>query len=124
MDVTNHVAVKPLQTITPATGTETNTKVDTKEQMLSELKQNNETGNTEDKVTTHQIKKALDDANTKLRNSLRRCEFSYHEATNRISIKVYDNESNEIVREIPAEETLQTLEKIWEMAGLLVDEKR
>ena len=70
------------------------------------------------------IKAALDEANNKLRNTRTRCEFSYHEETNRISIKVIDKNTNELVREIPPEKTLEMLEKAWEIAGLLVDEKR
>ena len=32
--------------------------------------------------------------------------------------------AEETIREIPAEETLNMLSKIWELAGLLVDERR
>lgn len=124
MDVASNIAVTPLQTTTPVTRVDAEIKADTKGQELADTKQDNEKKDQEEKVTTHQIKTALDNANTKLKTSMRRCEFSYHEGTNRISIKVYDSDSNEVIREIPAEETLKTLEKIWEMAGLIVDEKR
>lgn len=53
-----------------------------------------------------------------------RCEFSYHEKTHRVSIKVLDKETNEVIREIPPEKSLEMLQKMWEMAGILVDEKR
>lgn len=53
-----------------------------------------------------------------------RCEFSYHEATHRVSIKVVDKDTEEVIKEIPPEESLEMLEKMWEMAGLLVDERR
>ena len=52
-----------------------------------------------------------------------RCEFEYHETTKRVSIKVIDKDTDEIVREIPPEETLKMIEKMWELAGLIVDEK-
>ena len=53
-----------------------------------------------------------------------RCEFSYHEETRRVSIKVVNKETDEVIREIPPEESLEMLEKMWEMAGILVDERR
>ena len=53
-----------------------------------------------------------------------KCEFSYHEETKRVSIKVIDAETEEVIREIPPEETLEMLSKMWELAGLMVDEKR
>ena len=53
-----------------------------------------------------------------------RCEYSYHEKTKRVSIKVFDDETGEMIREIPPEKSLDMLQKMWEMAGILVDEKR
>lgn len=50
--------------------------------------------------------------------------FSVHEATHRISVKVLDKETNEVIREIPPEKVLDMVAKMWEMAGLFVDEKR
>jgi flagellar protein FlaG len=50
--------------------------------------------------------------------------FKYHDETNRISITVTDDDTDEVIREIPPEKALDMLAKAWEMAGLLVDEKR
>lgn len=52
-------------------------------------------------------------------------EFSYdiHEKTNRITVKIKDSETGDILKEIPSEESLDLAAKIKEMAGLLVDEK-
>lgn len=71
-----------------------------------------------------QIKDAISKANNQLKAHRTRCEFSYHEASKRVSIKVLDDETQEVIREIPPEQTLEMVEKMWEMAGLLVDEKR
>lgn len=70
------------------------------------------------------IKNAVNDVNNKLKPTKTRCEFSYHEEVNRVSIKIRDRETDEIIREIPPEESIKVLEKIYEIAGLLVDEKR
>lgn len=66
----------------------------------------------------------IDDTNNKLKGIRRRCEYSYNEDVNRISIKVMDAETNTVIKEIPPEEALESIQKIWEVAGLLVDEKR
>ena len=51
-------------------------------------------------------------------------EFGYNEPTNRITIKIKDKETDEVIREIPSEKALEMLAKAWELAGLMVDEKR
>ena len=51
-------------------------------------------------------------------------EFGYNEPTNRITIKIKDKETNEAIREIPSEKALEMLAKAWELAGLMVDERR
>lgn len=70
------------------------------------------------------IKSEISKANNRLRSHNTRCEFSYHEETRRVSIKVMDKETEEVIREIPPEKTLEMIEKMWELVGLLVDEKR
>jgi len=84
--------------------------------------QNN--GQKEGVASEQQIKSAISQANTKLKAHRTRCEFSYHEETKRVSIKVMDQDTNEVIKEIPPEETLDMLQKMWEMAGIIVDEKR
>lgn len=51
------------------------------------------------------------------------CKFGIDEATNRITIKIVDKETKEIIKEVPPEKTLKMIAKVWEMAGILVDEK-
>jgi flagellar protein FlaG len=88
------------------------------------------TGNEQDKgqkdntASEQQIKEAITKANNKLRGHRTRCEFSYHEETKRVSIKVLDRDTEEVIREIPPEEALEMMERMWEIAGFLVDEKR
>jgi flagellar protein FlaG len=84
-------------------------------------------GKEQDK-NANRVKDAVTHANNKLKLKQKhmstRCEFSYHEPTGRISIKVMDKETDEVIREIPPEETLEMVEKMWELAGLIVDEHR
>jgi len=50
--------------------------------------------------------------------------FGIHEQTNRVTIKIVDKETKEVIKELPPEKTLDMIAKAWELAGLLVDEKR
>ncbi|HHY78507.1 MAG TPA: flagellar protein FlaG, partial [Clostridiales bacterium] len=53
-----------------------------------------------------------------------RFEYSIHEATKQIMVKVIDKETDEVIREIPPEKILNMVAKMWEIAGLIVDERR
>lgn len=75
-------------------------------------------------VSKEKVENAIRDINAKIRPTHTECQFSYHEATKRISIKVLDQESGEVIREIPPEKTLDMIAKSLELAGILVDEKR
>ena len=50
--------------------------------------------------------------------------FGIHEGTNRVMIKIIDKETRKVLREYPPEKTLDMIEKVWEMAGIMFDEKR
>lgn len=60
----------------------------------------------------------------KLINQNTIAEFGYHEDTHRITIKIKDKDTDEVIKEIPSEKALEMLKKAWELAGILVDEKR
>lgn len=52
------------------------------------------------------------------------CAYAYDEVTKRVSIKVFDDETDELIREVPPEKSLEALKKMWEIAGIIIDEKR
>ncbi len=68
------------------------------------------------------IKRAVDEVNRKAKNN--ELIFGIHEATNRVTIKVVDKGTKEVIREFPPEQTLDMIAKVWELAGLMVDERR
>ena len=77
-----------------------------------------------DQPSDEEIKSAIKEANKRAIFGHASAQFSYHEATKRISVKIVDNDTKEIIREIPPEKTLDMISKMWELAGLVVDEKR
>ena len=60
-----------------------------------------------------QLKKAVNDLNKQMKNS--EAIFGIHDKTNRVTM--------EVIKEYPPEETLDMIAKVWEIAGILVDEK-
>ncbi len=72
---------------------------------------------------SEQLKKAIAEMNRRINNSNEEAVFGVHEDTNRIMIKIMDKETKEVIKEFPPEKTLDMIARIWEMAGILVDEK-
>lgn len=81
-----------------------------------------EAGYQQKEASNEQIKKAVAELNKKM-NANTSCQFGIHDATNRVTIKLIDNDTKEVVKEFPAEETLDIIAKAWELAGILVDKK-
>ena len=50
--------------------------------------------------------------------------FGIHDETNRVTIKIVDKTTKEVIKEFPPEKTLDMIAKVWEMAGIMVDERR
>ena len=73
--------------------------------------------------SNEQIRQAVEKFNKSMINNSE-AVFGIHEDTNRVTIKIVDKQSKEVIKELPAEKTLDMIAKVWEMAGILVDEKR
>ena len=76
----------------------------------------------EQQPSNEQIKKAVEQMNKSMFNS--EAVFGIHEGTNRVTIKIVDKDTKEVIKELPPEKTLDMIAKVWEMAGILVDERR
>ena len=81
-----------------------------------------EQGQTQQQPSNEQIKKAVEQMNKNMFNS--EAVFGIHEGTNRVTIKIVDKDTKEVIKELPPEKTLDMIAKVWEMAGILVDERR
>ena len=75
-----------------------------------------------EKASDSSLKNAVEQINRK--SAGMEAIFGYHEGTNRVMIKIIDKDTKEVKKEYPAEKTLDMIQKVWEMAGLMVDEKR
>lgn len=74
-------------------------------------------------VSEQEVIAAIEKANKALNIRYTSLQFSIHEETREIMVKVIDQESGEVIREIPPEKILDAVAKMWELAGLIVDEK-
>ena len=108
------VALQPAQAIDKTTAIVEPTQ--SKERDGS-TEQNKEQANAE------QIKKAVEQLNKKM-SADSEAVFGIHEDTNRVTIKIVDKNTKETIKELPPEKTLDMIAKVWEIAGILVDEKR
>ena len=73
-------------------------------------------------ASNEQIRQSVEKINKNMSNS--EAIFGVHEATNRVMIKIVDKDTKEVIKEFPPEKTLDMIAKVWEMAGIMVDERR
>jgi flagellar protein FlaG len=91
--------------------------------LVEDIKVNTEdvgSGNNRE-YSNEQIKKTVADMNKKLQNIS--CQYGIHEGTGRATIKMVDKETKDVIKEFPAEETLELIAKAWELAGIMVDKR-
>ena len=73
---------------------------------------------------TVSIERAVEMSNQQLEPVFLGFEYRVHEGTNRIIVSVMNTSTQELIREIPPEETLDALEKMWELRGILFDQRQ
>ena len=78
--------------------------------------------NKDQQPSNEQIRKAVEKLNRNMSNS--EAVFGIHEDTNRVMIKIVDKNTKEVIKELPPEKTLDMIAKVWELAGILIDERR
>ena len=99
----------------------TTVKVAETEKQDSQSAQENSYSN-QQQANNEKIRKAVEQLNKNMSHS--EAVFGFHDATNRVTIKIIDKDTKEVIKELPPEKTLDMIAKVWEMAGILVDEKR
>lgn len=114
------VAVENMDVKTP----QAEVQVDNSTVAVAKVEGKAEQYNSENKeqANSDKLKKAVDTLNKQMSNA--EAVFGFHEDTNRVTIKLVDKETKEVIKELPPEKTLDMIAKAWELAGLLVDEKR
>ena len=67
---------------------------------------------------------AADDNSKKVEQDIQLNEKALKQRISEINSKLVDKDTKETIKEIPPEKTLDLIAKAWELAGILVDEKR
>lgn len=75
-------------------------------------------------IRKEDISRYIEDTNKKLEHNDMIFQYSVHEETHQIMIKVINKQTQEVVREIPPEKILDIVANLWKIAGLIIDEKR
>lgn len=78
----------------------------------------------EAKISTEDLNSAVEKANKVLFKNNSHLKFSIHGKTKEVMVKIINDETGEVLKEIPPEKMLDMVAKLWEIAGIIVDEKR
>lgn len=94
-----------------------------REENASQLQHAIELADEQNEKNNEKISKALANINQKMTANTE-AVFGFHEKTNRVTIKIVDKDTKKVVREFPPDKTLDMIAKAWELAGLMVDERK
>lgn len=101
-------------------GTEVKT-VEASKEISKEI--SDQDGQVQNKLSENLVEKSIEQANKVLQESNRKIERQVHDVTKTVIFKVIDIETNEIIKEFPPEKIQDMIAKMWEFAGLFVDER-
>lgn len=76
-----------------------------------------------DVINDEMLDKAIEMANKTLKQHNNFIERSVHEVTKTVMYVMKDTETDEVIREFPPKKIQDMIAKMWELAGLFVDEK-
>ncbi|NLT94712.1 MAG: flagellar protein FlaG [Clostridia bacterium] len=100
-----------------------NKEVQNADMVYAQKKNTNQQNEGSRKATEEEIIAAIEAANKHFEIFDKRLEFSIHEKTKQILVKIVDSNTDEVIKEIPSEKILDMIANMMELAGLLVNEK-
>lgn len=74
-------------------------------------------------MTDEMMDKSVNQANKALKQHHRRIDRSVHDVTKTVMYKMVDTDTDEVIREFPPRKIQDMIAKMWELAGLFVDEE-
>lgn len=75
-------------------------------------------------ISEEAVVKAVEKANKAIMGPPKRFEYTVHKGSNIFTVKVLNAETNEVIREFPPEKMLELVDKLQELTGAIIDEKR
>lgn len=70
------------------------------------------------------LEKAVEGINQTLEITRTHLRFTLHEELEEYYVQVINDQTQEVIKEIPPKKILDIVAEIWKLAGILVDEKR
>ncbi|MDP4128514.1 MAG: flagellar protein FlaG, partial [Bacillota bacterium] len=70
-----------------------------------------------------EVEKATEKLNRLMGIIDKRYEFSIHENSHRLKVRIVDQQSGEVIDEIPSKRALEILDSFSQIAGLLFDKR-
>ena len=116
------VSTKPSVEYTDVSLAADTPKVDNTTRVVENTNEKSDSRSKDKEPSNETLHKAIEKINKQMTNS--EAVFGFHDKTNRVTIKIIDKETKEVIKELPPEKTLDLIAKAWELAGILVDEKR
>lgn len=120
----NMSSTKTQVNTTPVETNSKNPKIDTDNNNNGQIKTKMRHEQYVPTIAEKTILNTIEEANKKLFGSQKEIRMTVHEETKRISTKIVDKETNEVIAEYPPEKLLDIFAKMIELSGLIVDEKR
>lgn len=119
------ITVPQDRTLNAGIGQRSNLVKPTKDEVYMKDETNiiNESQHPENSFTPQRIIKAIEETNKNLEPTGRKLEYSIHERTNRILVKVINTQTEEVIKEIPDEKLMDMMADFCEASGILVDER-
>jgi Uncharacterized flagellar protein FlaG len=112
---TDNIALAISNTTSASNGSSVNKAADSGQQNAAEVQ--------DASIQSEQLDRALNSVNQALSYHRIRFEYTVHDKTKAVMIKMMDADTGEVIREIPPEKFLDIEAMTLEQAGLLVDKK-
>ncbi|KAB8036190.1 flagellar protein FlaG [Janthinobacterium aquaticum] len=119
MDIlpSNNVAATPLRAVTPAPG---NVISNGKTSPAAGVASTAETKKPADDAELKEVKQAVSDINKAMQFMSRQLEFSVDTDSDRTIVKVIDQQTREVIRQMPTKEALEIGKALEKAQGLLI----
>ena len=89
--------------------------------MVVEKKKN--VSSAREEVPREEVEKSAEKLNRLMGLIEKKMKFEVHEKSNRVMVKIIDEESGEVISEIPPKKILDIISSLQEFVGLLVDKR-
>jgi flagellar protein FlaG len=118
-----------VDTISNNVGSQQNVQISNKDNYIPVVKKPSiskemEHGQKEKEITEGEVKKAVDKINKFLQGEVTHVEYERHDVLkNEFIIRIINNETKEVIKEIPPKKILDMVAELYKLAGVIVDKK-